>query len=157
VTTGMRTVARLALPLAAACLAWTALPVAAETAIVTTRVVYPGETLAPDVLEEVPFKRGNRKLAPVAQQFRELDGKVAKRTILPGRLVPLASIREAWLVERGKAVTLIFDMGSMRITAKAVTLDNGIAGDSIRARNVDSGKIISGTVLADGSVQVGMQ
>ena len=32
----------------------------------------------------------------------ELIGKVAKRTLLPGRFVPLASVRDAYLVAAGR-------------------------------------------------------
>ncbi len=36
-------------------------------------------------------------------------------------------------------------------------LESGAAGDFIKVRNVDSGIIVSGTVLANGRIQVGMQ
>jgi flagellar basal body P-ring formation protein FlgA len=37
----------------------------------------------------------------------------------------------------------------------AMALDNGAVGDTIRVRNADSGTIISGVILPDGSVSVG--
>ena len=36
-----------------------------------------------------------------ARQADELVGKVAKRTLLPGRFVPLAAVRDAYLVQQG--------------------------------------------------------
>jgi flagella basal body P-ring formation protein FlgA len=36
-----------------------------------------------------------------------------------------------------------------------VTLEPGSAGDLVKVRNIDSGKILSGTVMADGSIRVG--
>jgi len=35
-----------------------------------------------------------------------------------------------------------------------VTLQPGAAGDLVKVRNIDSGKIFSGTVMADGSIRV---
>ena len=45
--------------------------------------------------------------------------------------------------------------GPLTITASAVSLQPGSPGDLIRVRNVDSGKVLSGTVLANGTIQVG--
>ncbi|TGQ97912.1 flagellar basal body P-ring formation chaperone FlgA, partial [Mesorhizobium sp. M4B.F.Ca.ET.200.01.1.1] len=91
----------------------------------------------------------------VATRSEELQGKIAKRTLLPGRYIPSAAIREAWLVEQGAAVQVFFVAGGLTITATAVTLQPGSAGDFIKVRNSDSGKILSGTVMADGTIQVG--
>ncbi|TGS51712.1 flagellar basal body P-ring formation protein FlgA, partial [Mesorhizobium sp. M1D.F.Ca.ET.183.01.1.1] len=61
----------------------------------------------------------------------------------------------AWLVEQGASVQVYFTAGALTISATAVTLQPGAAGDLVKVRNVDSGKIISGTVMADGSIRVG--
>ena len=59
----------------------------------------------------------------------ELDGKVARRTLLPGRYIPVNSLREACLVEQGAAVQVVFVAGGLTISATAVTLEPGAAGD----------------------------
>lgn len=64
-------------------------------------------------------------------------------------------MREAWLVEQGAAVQVLFVVGSLTISATVVTLQPGAAGDLIKVRNIDSGKIFAGTVMADGSIRVG--
>ena len=50
---------------------------------------------------------------------------------------------------------VMFVSGPLTISATAVTLQSGAAGDFVRVRNVDSGKTFSGTVMADGSIRVG--
>ncbi|TIW44389.1 MAG: flagella basal body P-ring formation protein FlgA, partial [Mesorhizobium sp.] len=45
--------------------------------------------------------------------------------------------------------------GALTISASGVTLQPGAAGDLVKVRNVDSGKIISGTVMGDGTIMVG--
>jgi flagella basal body P-ring formation protein FlgA len=128
---------------------------AQEVVFIPNRVIYPGETIDLAVLKEVTLKPG--KVIPPAVTFRvpELEGKVAKRTLLPGRYIPSAALREAWLVEQGASVQVMFVSGPLTISATAVTLQSGAAGDFVRVRNIDSGKVFSGTVMADGSIRVG--
>ena len=45
-------------------------------------------------------------------------------------------------------------MFRMTISAAGSPLEDGATGQMIRARNMDSGVIVSGTVLADGTVHV---
>ena len=133
-----------------------ALPVRAqEVVLIPNRVIYPGETIDLAALKEVTLKPG--KVIPPAVAFRapELEGKVAKRTLLPGRYISATAVREAWLVEQGASVQVTFVSGALTISATAVTLQPGAAGDFVRVRNIDSGKVFSGTVMADGSIRVG--
>ena len=50
---------------------------------------------------------------------------------------------------------VIFAAGPLTISAAAVTLEPGGTGDLVKVRNLDSGKIFSGTVMADGTIRVG--
>lgn len=143
---------RLALALA---LAMGALPAFAdEVVLIPNRVIYPGETIGLAALKQVTLAPGKRKPDGMVTIASDLDGKVAKRTLLPGRYIPANSVREAWLVEQGASVQVLFTVGPLTISASAVTLQPGSAGDLIKVRNVDSGKVLSGTVMADGSIQV---
>lgn len=128
---------------------------AEEIAVVPLRVIYPGETISAAALDEVVLRRPPRGVAEIARAPEDLDGKVAKRTLLPGRLVPLSSVREPYLVEQGTTVTAIFSAGALTITILAVPLQSGAAGDLVRMRNIDSGAVFTGIVMQDGSVRVG--
>ena len=133
-----------------------AAPAAAdEVVLIPGRVIYPGETIGLAALKEVTLAPGRRKPDAVATTAPELAGKVAKRTLLPGRYIPVNALREAWLVEQGASVEVYFVAGPLTISATAVTLEAGAAGDLVKVRNVDSGKVLSGTVMADGTVRVG--
>jgi flagellar basal body P-ring formation protein FlgA len=100
-----------------------------EVVLIPNRVIYPGETVELGVLKQV--------------------------TLLPGKHKPDAvATRDAWLVEQGAAVQIYFTAGGLTISASGVTLQPGAAGDLVKVRNVDSGKIISGTVMADGTIRV---
>lgn len=128
---------------------------AGETVTIPNRVIYPGETIEPEALKEVTLRQGKQAPEAVAMASSDIEGKVARRTLLPGRYIPLSSIRDAYVVEQGAPVQLVFTAGALTISATAVTLQPGSAGDLVKVRNIDSGKVLSGTVMADGSVRVG--
>ncbi|MGB3387253.1 MAG: flagellar basal body P-ring formation chaperone FlgA [Pseudaminobacter sp.] len=128
---------------------------AGETVTIPNRVIYPGETIEPSALKEVALRQGKQAPEAVAMAASDIEGKVARRTLLPGRYIPLSSIREAYVVEQGAPVQVVFVAGALTISATAVTLQPGSAGDMVKVRNIDSGKVLSGTVMADGSVRVG--
>jgi flagella basal body P-ring formation protein FlgA len=129
--------------------------VAGEEVLIPNRVIYPGETITLGVLKAVVLAPGRHKPDAVATRAGDLDGKIARRTLLPGHYIPVNAIRDAWLVEQGAPVQVIFVAGALTITATAVTLESGAAGDLVKVRNMDSGKVFSGTVMADGTVRVG--
>ena len=126
-----------------------------EIVTIPNRVIYPGETIEQAALKEVTLKQGKQAPAAVAMASSDIEGKVARRTLLPGRYIPLSSVRDAYVVEQGAPVQVVFAAGALTISATAVTLQPGSAGDLVKVRNIDSGKILSGTVMADGSVRIG--
>lgn len=127
---------------------------AQETVIVATRVIYPGQVIAADALDEVPLRRELRNPDSIAFGFAQLEGRVARRTLLPGRMIPLSYVRDAYLVEPGEPVQVVFVQGGLEISVTGVPLQAGSAGDVVRVRNLDSGTIVTGVVMADGTVRV---
>lgn len=126
-----------------------------EVVLIPNRVIYPGETIAPGALRQVTLIPGKHKPDAVVTTLDGLEGKIARRTLLPGRYIPDNAIRDAWLVEQGAPVQVLFVAGALTISATAVTLESGSAGDLVKVRNTDSGKVFSGTVMADGTIRVG--
>lgn len=128
---------------------------AGEVVLIPNRVIYPGETVVLGALRPVTLVPGKKKPDAVATRAEELDGRIAKRTLLPGHYIPVNAIRQPWVVEQGAPVQVIFAAGPLMISAAAVTLESGSTGDLVKVRNIDSGKIFSGTVMADGTIRVG--
>ena len=122
-------------------------------AVVPTQTVYPGETLTASQLEEVAVTNPNIA-GGYAQSIAEVEGMISKRTLLPGRTIPVASLRPPYAINRGANIRLTFTLGSMTISASGTPLTDASVGDVIKVRNLDSGVIVTGTVLADGTVQV---
>lgn len=128
---------------------------AQEIAVVTRRVVHPGETIGTEMLREVKLKAGRQVPEGMVTSIATIQGKVARRTLLPGRYVPMASIRDVYLVEQGAPVEVIFQHGTLTITAQAVSLEPGSEGDLIKVRNLDSGAVFVGQIMPDGTIKVG--
>ncbi|MEB2848240.1 flagellar basal body P-ring formation chaperone FlgA [Endobacterium cereale] len=122
-------------------------------AVVPTRIIYPGEEISPGSLNTVEVTNPNLA-GDYAQTVEEVTGMITNRTLLPGRTILVSSLRIPYLVKRGTSVRLTFGIGNMTISASGSPLQNGSVGDVIRVRNIDSGLSVSGTVMADGTVQV---
>lgn len=122
-------------------------------AVIPTKTIYPGEVIDTGRLEAVEVTNPTLT-GDYATAMDQVVGKVTNRTLVQGRVIFVSGLREPYAVERGKAVRLVFNNGGLTITAGGAPLDNAAVGDLIRVRNTDSGVIVSGTVMQDGSIQV---
>lgn len=140
---------------AASLLLGSAAVAAAESgyAIVPNSIIYPGEEIAATQVKEVEVTNPNLA-GGYADSIDQVVGMVSKRTLLPGRTIPVSALREPYAVKRGSNLRLTFSIGSMLISAAGSPLQDAAIGDVIKVRNLDSGVIVTGTVMADGTVQV---
>lgn len=144
----------LALLVAALCCGL-AVPAVAEmgTAVVPTQIIYPGEEISRGAIEQVDVTNPNLA-GDYARSADEVMGMVSSRTLLPGRTILLSALRAPYAIKRGSSVRLAFDIGNMTISAAGTPLEDASVGEVIRVRNTDSGIIVSGTVMANGTVKV---
>ncbi|KQZ50777.1 flagellar biosynthesis protein FlgA [Rhizobium sp. Root149] len=122
-------------------------------AVVPKQIIYPGQEIDAAQLQEVEVTNPNLA-GGYASGIDQVMGKVSNRTLLPGRTIQLSALREPYAVKRGAPVRLTFSLGNMTISATGTPLDNAAVGDVIKVRNLDSGVTVSGTVMANGTVQV---
>lgn len=125
----------------------------APVALVPTKTIYPGEVLTGAHVEAVEVTNPNLS-GGYASEVHQIDGLIAKQTLLAGRTIPLAALRVPAAVIRGTNVRLVFTIGNLTLSASGAPLTDGAVGDVVRARNLDSGVIVSGTVMRDGTIQV---
>ena len=126
------------------------LPVASVT-------IYPGDLIAEEMLTDAKFPEGTSVNLPVIVSRADLTGMVARRTILPGRLIARNAVGRPELVARGAIVPAIYEDGDLVITASVLALQSGSLNEMVQVRNIDSGKVIVGLVQADGTIRVGGQ
>ncbi|MEX0346164.1 MAG: flagellar basal body P-ring formation chaperone FlgA [Rhizobiaceae bacterium] len=125
-----------------------------EKIVIVSGVIYPGQEITADMIKEVTLGRPLRTRGQVVQHLASVVGKVAQRTILPRRAIPVSAVRDAYLVEAGEPVRIVYQNGGLRIAMTGVALVSGSSGSSIRVRNPDSGRIVTGTVSQNGTVIV---
>jgi flagella basal body P-ring formation protein FlgA len=135
-------------------LAWPSIASAdPKYAVVPNATIYPGDTISQSLVTSVAVTNPN--IAPgYASEVDDVVGKVTKRTLIAGRTIPLSVLREPFTVKRGTSVRLTFSSARMVIAARGSSMQDAMAGDVVRVRNLDTGVMVSGTVMADGSVEV---
>lgn len=126
----------------------TSLPAPAAT-------IFPGDLITDDMIVDSGLPSGLGEYASVARSRSQVVGKVARRTLPTGKVIPLNALQDPKVVSRGVAVEAVLEEGGLSITTLVMPLQDGAVGSLIQARNVDSGKVISGIVAADGTLRVG--
>jgi flagella basal body P-ring formation protein FlgA len=127
---------------------------AAEMSLpVPTVTIYPGDTIRDPMIADREVMDAGAGPAVIDDRLA-IVGKVARRTLLPGKPIPVGAVEDAKVVSNGAQVRIVFQEGGLVITTYAAALQNGRVGDLVRVRNLDSGVTVSGTVLPDGSVRV---
>jgi flagellar basal body P-ring formation protein FlgA len=81
-------------------------------------------------------------------------GREAKVALYPGRPILLAQIGTPALVERNALVRMSYVRGALRIQTEGRALDRAGVGESVRVMNLASRQTVTGTVAADGSIEV---
>lgn len=118
-------------------------------------VIYAGSIIDEALIEERQMDLGREPERTWHLSRSGLAGKVARRTLLPGQAIPLAAVRSPDLVKAGKPVTLVFSAGRLTITGSGIALQAGGAGDRISLQNPESGAVVRGVIIPDGTVRVG--
>lgn len=89
--------------------------------------------------------------------IEQASGKVSRTMLLKNHPILLRDLKDPVIVEQGKQVKLLVKNNALVITAIGIPLQSGSVGDYIKVKNVDSGVIVSGTILKDGSVGVSLE
>ena len=118
--------------------------------------IYPGDVITENMLSDRPFFGAEYESSGFASSRDDLLGKVARQTLLPHLPIAATAVREPHAVIQGRPAVVYFKSGSLIISATAMPLQAGIAGEVISLRNTDSGTTIRGVVQADGTVRVGL-
>ena len=95
---------------------------------------------------------------------RDVVGKEVARTIRPGQLIDNGSIRLAdtqkqkpIVIRRRSLVRLVAKKNGLTVSIpQAEALDDGAVGDTIRVRNLQSRKVVSGRVESSNSIRVSL-
>jgi flagella basal body P-ring formation protein FlgA len=120
---------------------------------VPVRTVKRHELLAPDLFEVRRFD----VTAVTDQALADLNtcaGYRARQALAAGRPISLSRIEPVPVVATGSTVTIVGVGAQFEIRTRGTALQDGQVGQTIKVKNTDSRKILSGVVTAPGTVRI---
>lgn len=81
-------------------------------------------------------------------------GLAARAALQPGRPIRTADLMKPELVQRNDAVTLVFEVPGVMITARGKAVEGGAEGDIVNVLNEQSKRTVQGVVTGPGRVTV---
>lgn len=121
---------------------------------VPTLTIERGDRITADMLTEKHFYFDPARPLAVLRDPSEAVGKAARRTLHAGKPIPQSAFAPVKVIVRGRPVEARYKLGNLTISATVLAQDDGAVGDLVRARNLDSGRTITGLVTADGAIEV---
>ena len=125
-----------------------------RTVFVPRNVIYPGDEIRADALMERQFMRSAESRPVFGENPSDLVGKVSRRTLLPGELIPNSAIHDKALIIQGRSYKLIYNSEFVSIVGTGVPLQSASAGEMVNVRNPDTGVVIKARVQPDQTLTV---
>jgi len=116
--------------------------------------IYPGDLIKEEMIIDRAFAPNMPGAAAFVSERPMAVGRIARRTLLPGQLIPINALEEQKIVTRGNVVKVVVEDGDLSIITYGSSLQSGSAGALIQLRNLDTGVIIRGIIQPDGSVRI---
>jgi flagella basal body P-ring formation protein FlgA len=96
----------------------------------------------------------NRLSGDYVLDIADLAGQAARRTLHPNRPIRSADLMPPIVVPKNKLVSMIYESGAMRVTARGRAMDDGGAGDTITVLNTDSKRTVEAVIVDSETVSV---
>jgi flagella basal body P-ring formation protein FlgA len=124
-----------------------------EQIVISRRPMVRGQTLtAADVSLSEVDTTGLHKA--YFTRVEDVIGLRTKRSVGSGKTLHAGLLRREQLVKRGAQVQIVADTGGLHVTMRGKALADGGLGDRIRVKNLNSGRVVSGTVRGRGVIEV---
>jgi flagellar basal body P-ring formation protein FlgA len=122
---------------------------------VPAAVVYSGDQIVQGMLVDKQFSVPDAAARNYVLLRRQVEGLYAKRTLLPGKPIPLSYLKLKDSVVQGVLTKATFEKNGLVISTFLIPLQSGVQGELIDARNPEYGRTVKALVKSDGSLQVG--
>jgi len=119
---------------------------------VPKNIIYAGQRIEAHLLKERRVPTRYLLSVSVITRSIEAQGFVARTTLLPNRPIPTNHIMEPDVIKANKPVLMHFKVGMLSISGEMLPLNSAKKGELVRARNLQTGAIISGVAQADGTI-----
>ena len=129
-------------------------PAGAETlsAVVAARMIHAGETVTRDALAVLDVRSSPAPGFVAAPE--EATGRIARRTLVRGRLIPRTALRLPDTVLKGSLVDLHWRSGALTLRVPATALQAGRAGEIVPVRVSSTGVRLSARIEGPGAAEV---
>jgi flagellar basal body P-ring formation protein FlgA len=128
-----------------------------RTIFVPRAVIYPGDTITEATLIERQLIVSADNPPVYGENEADLIGKKARRTLLPGQLIPESGVRTEELVKQGRTYKMTYESSALSISGVGVPMQSGSAGEIINVRNPETGLIVKARVRSDQTLAVDAQ
>lgn len=124
----------------------------------TVRVVVPahditrGDTIGENDLTFATLD-GNALMSGVPTKMEEVKGMQARRTLAAGQPFRSEDVRRPIVITKGQTVTMEFAAPGVELTAMGRAMSEGGIGDTVTIQNPASYRMVSGVVIAPGTVR----
>jgi flagella basal body P-ring formation protein FlgA len=105
-----------------------------------------------DILIKETYMNGKGDEYPAS--LADLSGKTLKRDLPANTILTHQMLEEPVAVQRGEIVNIVAENKKLLVLVKGKTIDKGRIGDTIRVKNISSGKEIVGRVTALNAVSI---
>lgn len=107
---------------------------------------------AKDIHVRVAYMNGKGSGYPASAE--DVIGKVFKRDVPANTLITDQLLDDRVVIKRGDIVTIVAESNTLVVQTKGRTVDKGRIGDTIRVKNIASGKELMAKVVSGSSVKV---
>ncbi|MET0432072.1 MAG: flagellar basal body P-ring formation chaperone FlgA [Hyphomicrobium sp.] len=128
-----------------------------RTVFVPRAVIYPGDMITDATLIERQLLVSPENPPVFGEREQDLLGKVARRTLLPGELIPETGVRAESIIKQGRTYKLTYRSPFVSIVGVGVPMESGSAGEVVNVRNPETGIIIKARVEPDQTLAVDSQ
>lgn len=123
--------------------------------LVTTRALARGTALAEDDVARRRQDLTTSSPGALTDPTRAL-GRKLRYPLGPGAILHAGMLETTPVVRRGQVVTIVSGAGGVEVRAQGEALADGGPGESVRVRNHQTQRVVSGTVEAPGQVRVAL-
>jgi flagella basal body P-ring formation protein FlgA len=124
---------------------------------VPRHVIYPGDEITSDALVQRRVLRPEGSAPVFGENPADIIGKISRRTLLRGQLIPNSALREKNLVIQGHRYRLVYKSDYVSITGTGIPMQSASAGEMVGVRNPDTGIIVKAIVMPDKTLAVDAQ
>lgn len=124
-----------------------------QDVLVLTRPVSRGQILTRQMLaiekrDQANIRRG------YFSEIKAVENKQSLRNLPAGAVITFNNVTDAVLIKRGEKITISASSSGYNVRMQGKAMMDGVKGQSIRVKNVSSGRTIAATVIKPGLVSI---